>query len=1085
MSELTDLNTGLPDDGPGADCSVADMLREEFEAIHGPLPEGFRDAGSLDDRLAALYSQIHALPPEVGRSALCLSGGGIRSAAFAFGALRALAGAGVLQRFHYLSTVSGGGYIGAWLTAWIHRHFKQQSGNKSLPPRAHRLGEVSTWLAGAGDGRLGGSRPPEPDQVAHVRRFTNYLSPSMGAFALDTWTLGAVYLRNLLLNWLVLLPLLVAALVVPRIVAEVFVAAGPASDLADARFLSMVAPAALALLTWLALIGRTVLRPHSADAGRAESWSRWEGGSLMAATLWALLAGLVLYGPELLAKAPSVLTAAGGVTGLATILLKKLGDRPRMSGEEANRPARLVRLATNGAALLTIALVLVLLAVVGQALVDAGQSAWHGLPAPVISLGLALGLLGASALASMLVDINEFSLHALYRNRLVRAFLRASRHDAEAVRDSAFDEKDDLPLTMLWPRGKATQKRGEAPHLFHVINATLNDLGGSRPEWNERKGVSFTFSPLHVGAHIVGRSGPGSVPGGYRRLDRDAPEKKAIRLGTAMSVSGAAASPNMGYHSSAPVTFLLALFNVRLGWWMHAPWREGELTTLRRRPSAVWRAWLAELFGGTRFTSRVVNISDGGHFDNLGLYEMVRRRCRHIVVLDGGQDSDRTFASLGEAIRKIRVDFGIPITLAGLDIQGGDGGSGHAWHGTIHYSRIDSDPDGAPAPDGELIYFRPVVSGDEPVDVQAYQRLNPEFPHQSTADQWFSESQFESYRALGEHAIQHILDYYDASKGPSLRRVGAAGYGLSPGQFCHRVAESLALMRRHKQASSHAGGVVYRRSDTGIEFLLVRSTDRRHRILPKGVIEPWEDAVAAAVREVREEAGLQLPPARSLGVASFETESGKKVTTTYFLMEHLGSDRDREKPLEGYREPEWFTVEAARAAGASIPGDVVEILERAQASIPSHAGGVVYRGLDSDPEFLLVWSSDGTCRVLPKGHIEPEESSAVAANREVAEEAGLELQAGDSLGLIPVARETGGILVEYFLMDADAAPELTAGADRDPDTQAGQAAKAEPARQPTWYTLEDAKADQQVPKDVLSVLQRAAQLLEHGGTDPD
>lgn len=952
MSELTDLNPASPNAAPDSGCSVACMLREEYEAIHGPLPDDFNQAGCLDDQLAAIYRQIHALPSPVGRSALCLSGGGIRSAAFAFGALRGLARAGVLQRFHYLSTVSGGGYIGAWLTAWIHRHFKKHREDAHRPPRAHRLSDIANLFASVGDGRLsgdrppepdqvaspgdgrlGGDRPPEPDQVAHVRRFTNYLNPSTGAFSLDTWTLGAVYLRNLLLNWLVLLPLLVAVLIVPRILAEVFIAVGWGSALAEGRIYAVLVPPALAFLFWLLLTASTVLSGNAADIGRAEARSRWEGASLMMATLWLLLAGLVLYGPDLLAKAPSVLAGAGGVTGIATILLKKIGDRPQVSGAEPDRTARFVRVATAGAALLTIALVLVVLAIIGHALLDAGQSALSRVPALVVSLGMGLLLMGLSALAAMLIDINGFSLHALYRNRLVRAFLRASRHDADAVRDCAFDDNDDLPLTKLWPGGKATGEPEEAPHLFHVINATLNDLGGSRPEWNERKGVSFTFSPLHVGAHIVGRRDKGAVPGGYRRLDRGAPEEEAIRLGTAMSVSGAAASPNMGYHSSAPVTFLLALFNVRLGWWMNAPWGEGELTTLRRRPSAVWQAWLAELFGGTRFTAQVVNVSDGGHFDNLGLYEMVRRRCRYIVVLDGGQDGGRTFESLGEAIRKIRVDFGVPITLAGLDIGGSEGKLGYAWHGTIHYSEVDSRGKGTKVSDGELIYVRPAVTGGEPVDVQAYQRLNPAFPHQSTADQWFSESQFESYRVLGEYAIDHTLQYYEACKGlPSRQSTGNRDV-LSPAQFCHRFAEALTLMRRHKQSSSHAGGVVFRRSAAGIEFLLVRSTDGRHLVLPKGVIEPWEDAIVTAVREVREEAGYTPPLRRNLGIASFETEGGQKVTTTYFLMEHSVDDAESDQPLEGYREPQWFTVAAAHDAAELIPSDVIEILERAEKTI--------------------------------------------------------------------------------------------------------------------------------------------------------
>ncbi len=1054
---------------------LAEMLRDEFEAIHGALPEAGLD--TIDARLADLYEHVHALPPDVGRSALCLSGGGIRSAAFSFGVLRALATAGVLHRFHYLSTVSGGGYIGSWLTAWIHRHFSEARDSGATPSRRERLAQVSALLAEGASGRaLGGEKPPEPWQVAHVRRFTNYLSPRTGAFSLDTWTLGAIYLRNLLLNWLVVLPLLGAALIAPRILVETLVATGLIPEPGLARPAAVLLPAAAAFLVWLALIARTAVRGSSADVGEAEDSSRREGGYLRFGVVWMLLTGLTLYGPELLHQAPSLLATAGGVSGIATLLLKKLGDRRPVRTDRVERSARLTRLATTGAAVLTIALILVVVSAVMHALVGRAHALWATSPATMLAITavIALAALAISAMVVVFVDINEFSLHALYRNRLVRAFLRASRGPDAPESDTAFDEKDDLTLAQLWPSGPATGDPHDAPHLFHVLNATLNDLGGTRPEWNERKGVSFTFSPLHLGAHIAGRYGEvGGTRGGYRRLDRAAEGPDAVRLGTAMSISGAAASPNMGYHSSAAVTFLLALFNVRLGWWLRAPWDEGELTTLGRTPAKVWRAWWAEAFGGTRFTSPVLNVSDGGHFDNLGLYEMVRRRCRYIVVVDAGQDGGRTFASLGEALRKIRVDFGVPVTVNALDIEAGTGrgkGAGHAYHGVIHYSRVDRVPapggsGSAPAPDGELIYIRPFVSGDEPVDVQAYHRLNPAFPHESTTDQWFSESQFESYRSLGEHSVRHLLNYYHASKGQPRPAGGAlmpsAGVpGLSPALFCHQIAEALALMRRHKELSSHAGGVVYRRAGIQVEFLLVLSTDALHRILPKGYIEPWEDAVAAAIREVREEAGYTLAPVRSLGVSSFETPT-RKVTTAYFLMEEVAGEVEA-APFEHYRAPEWFTVEAAGEAKPPAPPDVIKVLARARELMLTHAGGVVYRQQDGQTEFLLVRSSKAPRYVLPKGHIDEGERAANAARREVAEEAGQNLSAGPSVGVFCFGQPDDPAIVEYFLMEC-ATPE---------DGSVG-----EPGRDPRWFTIEDATADPMVFPDVIHVLRKAATAL--------
>src|SRR5262249_23011122 len=145
-----------------------------------------------------LYEAIHALPDK--RAALCLSGGGIRSATFSLGVLQGIARAGLLSRFHYLSTVSGGGYIGGWLTAW-------------LPHAGGDVDGVANALASLDPDR---KLEPEPPPVSHLREYSNYLAPRPGLLSADTWTLAGTMVRNLILVWLVLLPLLAAALAVPR-----------------------------------------------------------------------------------------------------------------------------------------------------------------------------------------------------------------------------------------------------------------------------------------------------------------------------------------------------------------------------------------------------------------------------------------------------------------------------------------------------------------------------------------------------------------------------------------------------------------------------------------------------------------------------------------------------------------------------------------------------------------------------------------------------------------------------------------------------------------------------------------------------
>jgi hypothetical protein len=122
------------------------------------------------------------------RSALCLSGSGIRSATFGLGVLQGLARRNLLNQFDYLSTVSGGGYIGSWLTAWIRRDPQGLNG-------------VCAQLV-----QQNNTSAPEPEQISWLRNYSSYMSPRLGLLSADSWTLIGIYLRNLMLNWLVLLP---------------------------------------------------------------------------------------------------------------------------------------------------------------------------------------------------------------------------------------------------------------------------------------------------------------------------------------------------------------------------------------------------------------------------------------------------------------------------------------------------------------------------------------------------------------------------------------------------------------------------------------------------------------------------------------------------------------------------------------------------------------------------------------------------------------------------------------------------------------------------------------------------------------
>ncbi|HEU5041765.1 MAG TPA: patatin-like phospholipase family protein, partial [Gemmatimonadales bacterium] len=394
---------------------------------------------------------------------------------------------------------------------------------------------------------------------------------------------------------------------------------------------------------------------------------------------------------------------------------------------------------------------------------------WPDLPRPLLALVLAAAAGAVALLLAWRVDVNDFSMHHFYKNRLVRCYLGGTRGRTARQPNpfTGFDPDDDLLLARmhLATRRSRTANPEEAyDGPYHIVNTALNLVTGENLAWQERKAASFVFTPHFSGFEV--NEEPGAGPGsddvasdGYRPTDRygypptgePGLEKiGGIHLGTALAISGAAANPNMGYHSSAAAAFLMTMFNVRLGWWMGNP--RHRVTHAFSSPRILGLAYLLnELTGNSDDRSRYVNLSDGGHFDNLGVYELVRRRCRWIVVCDAEQDADIAFGGLGNAIRKCRADFGVDIDVRPLGIRalGGDGSRAvHCAVGTIRYGS------GGP---GTLVYLKSSLTGDEPTDVLEYRRRQPGFPHQSTGDQWFDESQFESYRELGYHIATRVL----------------------------------------------------------------------------------------------------------------------------------------------------------------------------------------------------------------------------------------------------------------------------------------------------------------------------------------
>lgn len=347
-------------------------------------------------------------------------------------------------------------------------------------------------------------------------------------------------------------------------------------------------------------------------------------------------------------------------------------------------------------------------------------------------------------LLSWRIDINEFSLNAFYRNRLARCYLGASRKPGERQPQefTGFDRDDDLPLSGLTVPNSP----------FHIVNCALN-LGGSNDlSLHTRHSAVFTLTPLSCGSHYQLKKPSGEVISEIGYFNTAQYGGRSPTLGQAVSVSGAAASPNMGYHTSAPVAFLMTLFNARLGWWFPSPKTECDQPS----PPNSLGYLLKELFGIADEKQEYLAISDGGHFENLAAYELLKRQCRLVIISDGECDPKLQFEGLANLIRIAEVD-----RLAKIDIdvrslhpeEGSDWSHRRCAIGTIDYRAFSKD-----APEKAwLIYIKAAMNGMEDTAILQYKSIHPDFPHETTGDQFYAEDQFESYRNLGFAVADKLL----------------------------------------------------------------------------------------------------------------------------------------------------------------------------------------------------------------------------------------------------------------------------------------------------------------------------------------
>lgn len=645
-----------------------------------------------DDWLARRRQAANLSAPNDDLVGLAFSGGGIRSATFNLGVLQALEAGSMLRQVDYLSSVSGGGYIASCYT-WLRARLAATSSTSVFDVTlAGHVGRVLDWLRGHG----------------------KYLVSHRG---FSIWTLIASIFASTFINVLVLGPLI----------------------------LFVVYALTLAWLPvewppWLMLPGTHVPQGHHGY------WLLLALGVLclavlpLVAVVFAFVAGipggagvrridmlrvcmgrLIIYGAALIALGLIPIAAMLGemaehlfdmryahaigkhasylvplLSGIASMLL----DR-RKGGNNSGR------LTAVGLSLLVYGLLILCYHCVVQA---------DLLHSPVF-----LVLVALSVVLAFVCGINRVSIHAYYRARLSDAFLPNVQSDAKT-------DPGEFALSELAPDKGAP---------LHLINTTLNTTSSRNERLRSRQGANFFFSPVYTGSSATGWRHIDSYAGG------------AITLSNALTISGAAIDPDMFATSARAMSFLMALFNVRLGFWAHNP-RCGH----QRDPLRPWW-WIfiaREMLGiGLDETRRHVHLSDGGGFENLGIYELIRRRVRYLIVTDAGADPYTTLSDLGKAIERVRVDFGAEIDL-GADrlYQQRDQTLAQQPYalGSVRYA------DGS---GGQILYIKPRLCAGLTADIYTYWRSHPAFPDEPTSEQFFAELQFEAYRALGQQIVAGLL----------------------------------------------------------------------------------------------------------------------------------------------------------------------------------------------------------------------------------------------------------------------------------------------------------------------------------------
>lgn len=700
---------------------------------HHPISEPFAEVRKKE--LGAIREHRKHRDPgntteiEKSLTGLALSGGGIRSASFALGVLQGLTKSGILKKIDYLSTVSGGGYIGSSLTWFLHKSWDQDDKHVRFGP------EPSNFPFGE---RGKGARTGERNVILDfIRQHGKYLDPGHG---LNSISLIAVVLRSIIISLAVYFPITAAlmflsvrtgafkALPLPGLTAfgqvNCFLLAGAA--------LAFLFFALSILYSWFTFFaGVKFIKTYEFRI----LFQKWIGILLAVLLAVAVVGSLPLVDSILRNVSPSAAAssaASSTVLGIAGGFFRHVMVQQKRKWKEGLLSEFLVWVAS----ILLIYGLLMLSYLTGNWAASAG--------------GHRTTLLIATALAvlsGIAVNLNYVSLHRMYRDRLMETFLP----DLSAVSSNKWGPAKEANKRLLSDMCSAT-----TAGPYHLINTNLILVDSRDSKYRGRGGDSFILSPLYCGsdATLWGKT--------------EFFIKGKMTLSTAMAISGAAINPHtgvagQGMSRNGLVSFLMTFLNIGLGYWVNNP----------RQLDARWvdpnyfRPGIKGLFGlGFDEHGAFIELSDGGHFDNTGLYELIRRKVKLIILSDAGADPECCFADLANAVEKVRVDFGVHIKFpdANADlVQVIPEKKGTALHEKHHLSKKGFAIGTIEYPDaqepGVLYYLKPALTPGLPEDLYAYKCANPSYPHQSTTDQFFDETQFEAYRELGYRLTESMVAF--------------------------------------------------------------------------------------------------------------------------------------------------------------------------------------------------------------------------------------------------------------------------------------------------------------------------------------